>query len=962
LGLPEGTVTFLFTDIEEHTRLWQAYPEDMPEALEAHDCILTTAVREANGHIVKTTGDGLFAVFAAAADAAQAAITAQLALTTYDWGKIGPLKVRMAMNTGEAQTRDEDYFGTAVIRAARLMSAASGGQTLLSGATAALLSDGLPLELSLIDLGRAHLKGLQRPSQVYQLQHSDLPDSFPALSSLVTQRNNLPQQINEFIGREQELAELKLLLSGDNQSDTKHRLVTLLGPGGSGKTRLSIQVASELLTEYADGVWFVDLAPITDPALVPLTAANAVGLQEPGEGTMLDALLELLKEWKCLVIVDNCEHLMEASASFIDIVLRRTSGIQIVASSREALRVTGEIVFNTPPLSTPEDLDPSSFAEWQKFDSLRLFTERAAAVNPAFRLTAENYEAVTEICRRLDGIPLALELAAARVKMLTVEEIVSRLEDRFRLLTDGNRTALPRQRTLRALIDWSWDLLSENERLLLSRLAVFAGGMTLEAVEAVCADESLHTYDILELLGELVGKSLVVARSEQGGSTWYSMLGTIRQYAHERLEESGEYRLIQDRHLDYYLKLGDEAKEGLFGPDQAYWMAHMELELDNLRAALSYALQDDQEAGMQLMTATWQFWAFGYPREGEAWMAQFLAQSEPAVTKLMADALWVHAGLTIGLYDLEHAKALGEKSLELYMQLDDKHGIGLCGFIFGALHYFQGAIEKGREQLLESLAIIQPLGDERETGRILQFLGMLEGDSQNYALALSYLQKSEALFRDLGHLYGIADVLKVRGQMAIWDGHFDEALPLLNESLSLQESLGSRGTNECLQLLGRLHRGLGLYEKALVYAEESVTISQLTGNQMIASWSLVETGFIYFEKGDLEKALGIFLQCPQLFREANAASGIIYTLEGLASLALALDQPDRTIHLLAWAESAREAAQIPRPPVEQADVERALTAARSLVSHEAFAEAYATGEAMTLDEAIAYALETSIAS
>jgi class 3 adenylate cyclase len=481
---PTGTITFLFTDIEGSTRLWEQQPEAMEAALARHDALAADAIQRHEGTLVKHRGEGdsLFAVFARAADAVAAAVALQQALITEPWPAQTVPRVRLALHTGDAVLRDGDYFGPAVNRCARLRAVAHGGQLLLSSATQELVRDALPEGVTLRELGEHRLRDLARPERVFQLLHPDLPADFPPLASLNTLPNNLPQQVTSFIGREKEMAEVRRLLD-------KTRLLTLTGSGGTGKTRVSMQVAADLLEGEGDGVWLVELAPLADPALVPQAVATALGIREEPGKPLSQTLVDFLKPKRLLLLLDNCEHLLAACAELAEQILRHCPGVQILATSREGLNIPGETTYRLPSLSLPDPRQlPSSVEGLTQYEAVRLFIDRATAAVPSFTVTNQNAPAVAQLCVRLDGIPLAIELAAARVKALSVEQINARIADMFRLLTGGSRTALPRQQTLRAAIDWSYDLLSEKEKILLRRLSVFAGGWTLEAAEQVCAD------------------------------------------------------------------------------------------------------------------------------------------------------------------------------------------------------------------------------------------------------------------------------------------------------------------------------------------------------------------------------------------------------------------------------------------------------------------------------------------
>jgi predicted ATPase/class 3 adenylate cyclase len=574
-SLPTGTVTFLFTDIEGSTQLWEQHPDAMRLALARHDASLTAAIQSNHGHVFKTVGDAFCAAFAMAPDAIDAALAAQRHLHALQPSAVPSaaglaLKVRIALHTGAAKVRGGDYFGPALNRVARLLAIAHGGQVLLSGATQELVQDDLPPGSSLRDLGRHRLRDLQRPEQVYQLFAPDLPAHFPPLRSLEAFRHNLPVQLTSFIGRKREMAEVKRLLA-------ESRLLTLTGSGGCGKTRLALQVAADLLEEFPEGVWLVELAPLADPGLVPQAVASVLGLREEPGRSLTATLTDALRARSLLLVLDNCEHLLSACAQLVESLLHACPQLRVLASSREGLGIGGEQTYPVPSLSLPDPQRLPALDELQEYEAVRLFAERAGLSQPRFAVTAANAPSVVQVCRRLDGIPLAIELAAARMKALPVEKIAERLDDCFRLLTGGSRTALPRQQTLRALIDWSYNLLSEPERTLLRRVSVFAGGWTLEAAEAVCAGEAecagappgplpgIKAWEVIDLLTSLVEKSLVMYE-EQGGEARYRLLETVRQYARDRLLETGEAAAVRGRHRDWCLALAERAE-----PETTNW-------------------------------------------------------------------------------------------------------------------------------------------------------------------------------------------------------------------------------------------------------------------------------------------------------------------------------------------------------------------------------------------------------
>lgn len=774
--------------------------------------------------------------------------------------------------------------------------------------------------------------------------------------------HNLPQRLTSFVGREKEIATISDLIS-------QNRLVMLTGVGGIGKTNLCLQVGRTMLDAFPDGVWLVELAPIADPALVAKTTANTLGLRESSERSLisfaretqeseqrsiLQLLLDYLQGKKCLLILDNCEHVIEAAAQFVNTLLQATTGVKVLASSREALGVLGEIPFRVPSLTVPSTHQLAAVNEWHQFDALTLFVERATAVSPEFQVTADNFPSLVQICQRLDGIPLALELAAARVSVLNTAQIATRLDDRFRLLTGGSRTALPRQQTLRALIDWSWELLTAAEQMLLQRLSVFAGGMTLEAVEAVCAGDGLDPYDLLDLLSELVKKSLVLSRREPRQPLRYHLLETIRQYAQERLMVTGQGATFRRHHLDYFMTWAKRVKPELTGPDQVIWLHHLEKELDNMRAALNWARETDCEAGLQLITASWRFWGYGYVGEGEMWLAQLMAKATSLAPAVKAKALQVWAIFNSNLFKNEEARLLLEKSLSLYQTLQDEAEITNSLRLLTLNH---GWIEN-RMALLDLLPRLRNPGYELQLAEALLELGFYEAHQNNYEQAKAFMQESVSLYREIGHLTGLADVLQWSGWVAIWEGAFEAARLPLEESLAIHKQLGERRIFGSLQMLGVLHFKLGNYPLALQYLNESLALTQHSGAIATGYWTFVHLGYAHLRMGDLEEATAIFTKSVGQFNDVQEYMGIVYTLEGVASLAVRREQADRAVRLFAFADGMRVALHDPRPFSEQADVEQDLVAIREMIDEETFTAVYAEGQTMTMEEAIAYALES----
>jgi predicted ATPase/class 3 adenylate cyclase/uncharacterized protein HemY len=921
VDLPTGTVTFLFTDIEGSTKLWEQHPEAMRAALPRHDALLTAIIEKHAGLVVKRQGEGdsLFAVFARPTAAVAAACSLQQALLAEPWPAQTPLRVRVALHTGEAELRERDYYGAAVNRCARLRAVAHGGQVVLSQATAELAQAALPeggrsgATWGLRDLGTHRLKDLQQPEHLFQLRHPSLPAEFPPLRSLEAFAHNLPAQLTSFIGREQAMAQVKQFLSTT-------RLLTLTGSGGCGKTRLALQVAADLLEAYPDGVWLVELAPLADPTLVPQTVASALGVREQPGRPLTETLGDYLKPKALLLILDNCEHLLTACAQLADTLLRNCPRLRVLASSREGLGIGGEQTYRVPSLALPDARHLPPPERLHEFEAVQLFADRARLSQASFAVTPTNAAAVAQVCERLDGIPLAIELAAARVKALPVEKLNERLDDMFRLLTGGSRTALPRQQTLRALIDWSYDLLSSSERALLRRLSVFAGGWTLEAAEAVCAGDGVEEWEVLDLLTSLVEKSLVLYE-ERGGEGRYRLLETVRQYARDRLLEAGEAAAVRGRHRDWCLALAEEAEPKLGGPEQVVWLDRLEREHDNLRAALAWTgAQGECEVGLRLGWALWGFWVVrGYVGEGREHLARLLAlPGAEARTAARAGALNGAGWLAHRQGEYGAARALIAESLAIFRELGDKRGIARSLINLGFMACEQGDYGAARAHLEESLAIARERGDKQGIAWSLLRLGEVTYDQGEYGAARAHLEESLAMFRELESKWGIAWTLLRLGEVAYDQGEYGAARAHLEESLAIHRERGDKGgIATALGSLGRMAHDQGDYGAARALLEEGLAIFRALGHKL----------------------------------------GIAQNLEGLAALAVAQAHSERAARLFGAAEGLREATGAPLPPADRAEHDRPVAAVRTALGEEAFASAWAEGRAMSLEAVIQYALE-----
>jgi predicted ATPase/class 3 adenylate cyclase len=781
-----AVTTYLFTDIEGSTRLWETEPDKMRPALARHDAIVRTCVESNRGTVVKMSGDGVHAVFADPLDAVRATLELQRTLADLDPTESVALQVRCGMHAGVDERRDNDFFGSGVNRAARIMSVAHGGQVLLSQAVAALVGDRLPDGVSLRDLGSVRLRDLANPERVYQVVHPQLRQDFPALRSLEARPNNLPQQVSSFVGREREVAEAKKHLS-------QSRLLTLLGIGGLGKTRLSLQVAAEVLDDYPDGVWFVDLAPMTDERLVPQAVASVLGVKEEAGRPVLEALVKYVRDRKLLLILDNCEHLLHACAELSVQLLQSGPDLKILASSREHLHVKGETTYPVPPLSVPDPNAEITLEALTQFEAVRLFVERARAVQPGFQVTQTNAKTVADICQRLDGIPLAIELASARVRALSAEEIATRLSDRFGLLTRGDRTALPRQQTLRASIDWSYDLLTDHERALLRRLSVFAGGWTLEAAEAVGADGDVETADVLDLLTNLVEKSLVTLEAE---GERYRLLETVRKYAQERLDESDERDQACARHLAFYVDLAEKAMPELLGPTQAAWVGRLDLERENLIAAHAWCdrAKDGAQLGLRLVHSAKRYWLNrGLLGLRHRLTVEALARPGAQERSLARCQALFSAG-QVCCFMGRFGEAIGylEECLSIARELDDKGRIAAALQYLGMASLGEGDLASARGHLEEGLALAQVQGDKRELAAAFNNLAQLDRAEGSLEAAEPLYEKVLALANELGDRETIAVALLNLAMVAVGRRSADRARTMLLEVIEIAEETGSK--------------------------------------------------------------------------------------------------------------------------------------------------------------------------
>jgi predicted ATPase/class 3 adenylate cyclase len=872
---PTGTVTFLFTDIEGSTKLWEDNASAMQAALAHHDELLRWVVEERGGYVFKTVGDAFCCAFPTALDALEAALEIQRKLFSSEWEQIGTLKVRMALHTGVAEVRGGDYFGPPVNRVARLLSAAHGGQVLLSLSTEELVGDQLPAGTSLRDLGEHRLKDLFRPERVFELSTPGLPSEFPPLRTLDVYRNNLPPQPTSLIGREKEVAEVcERLLRPEV------RLLTLTGAGGTGKTRLGLQAAAELTQEFKEGVFFVSLAAIRDPELVVGAVAGTLGVKEAGGQALLESLEDYLREKRILLVVDNFEHLLEA-APVVTELLSAAPNLNVLATSRISLRLYGEHEYSVPPLALPDPERSPSVESLTHYEAVRLFMERAQAAKADFSVTNENAPAVAEICYRLDGLPLAIELAAARIKVLSPQKMLARLSNRLQLLTGGARDLPERQRTLRSTIEWSYGLLEEGEKLLFARLSVFAGGCTLEAIEAICNAEGVVRVDVLDAVVSLVDKSLLRQEEGVGGEPRFYMLETIHEYAREKLEESGEAEELRRLHAQYFLSLAEEAKPRINEAERDLWRSRLEREHGNLRAALRWAMDsEDSWTALRLADALFWFWFHrGYWKEGRGGLEEALGL--PGASTPTA----------------ERAEALA--------------GVGI--------------------------------------------LAWLQGD---HDVARSRLEESVTLCRNLQYRYGLVHSLHFLSMEMLGRGDTTAARSMAEESVEIARA-GEGGFDLAIVLanLGLAAHTQNDYAVARSVLRECIEICRNIGDNWLLSLPYRHLGYMELRDGNYEQATALFKEGLSALRDVKEKWFIARSVETLAISSAMQGDYVRAARLFGAGETLREAVGASVQEFYRPDYDRGIVAAREGTDEAAWEEARAQGRAMTLDEAVSYALE-----
>jgi predicted ATPase/class 3 adenylate cyclase len=858
--LPTGTVTFMFTDIEGSTRLLERLGERYEDVQGRHDAIIRSAIAVGDGRELSTEGDSFFAVFPTPAGAVRGAVHAQRELAGTAWPDGADVQVRMGLLTGDGTLGGGNYLGLDVNRAARIGAAAHGGQVLLSSATAALVERNLPAGTRLQDLGQHRLKDLSQPEHLHQVLIEGLEQDFLPPRTLDARPNNLPAQITRFIGRSGEIARIRELLA-------EHRLVTLTGPGGTGKTRLGLEVAAEALTDLRDGVFFVDLSGLTDSELVPEQIAGALRVRAEPERAVLDSLEDHLREKELLLVLDNFEQVLDAGPSVLESLLRAAPGVKTLVTSRVPLHLYGEQEYPVLPLGLA---DPSQVGELDalvRTEAVALFAERAAAVRPDFSVTAENARIVAEITARLDGLPLAIELAASRVKLLSPEQLLQRLERRLPLLSAQDRNVPERQRTLRRTIEWSYELLDEAERRMFWRLSVFVGGADLEAVDAVANSDGELRPNTLDGLTSLVDKNILRSVDASAGERRFTMLETIREYGLERLAGSGEESDIRRRHAEHWVQVGERVSEALVGPQQAASTQRLDRDHENFRSALSWARQSSEaELGLRLAAALREYWHLGgHLREGGRWFEELLALPGAAErTVLRARALTAAAEVSSWTGEREAYFRRADEAVSIYRELGDPQGIADALEELGVAQMQAGRFAVARADLEEARDLHIGLGHRQKAGECAMALGMLAAMEGRLDQAGGLFEDGLTTFRDLGDPYWTAFAERMVGGKDRLDGKYDSAESHYRVSLSMSRQHDLPIMATALYAFADLALARGQHTRALRLAGASDALSARLGEDKSMEMSMI---------GDVRAAATSFLgkdAADSLYEEGRA--------------------------------------------------------------------------------------------
>ncbi|MDP9484058.1 MAG: tetratricopeptide repeat protein [Chloroflexota bacterium] len=906
---PTGTVTLVFTDIEGSTGLLQALGDRYPEVLAEHHRLIREAFARHGASERGSAGDGLYFVFHGARAAVQAAVDGQLAIAGHDWPDGIAIRDRMGLHTGEPRNASEGYVGLDVHRAARICAAGHGGQILISQTTRDLIAEELRPPLGVVDLGAHRLRSLDGQQRLYQVSGPGLARDFPPPRTSDAPRNNLKLEVTSFIGRERELEQASRILEHSS-------ILTLTGPGGVGKTRVGLRLARVLMDQFEDGAWVVDCGALTDPDFVLPSVVSTIGLTESAGRPLLAAIVDYLKSKRLLLVLDDADPVLAECAELAGALARSCSAVRVVVTSREALGVPGEAILPIASLGTPEVGSTVDARDLGTVDACRLFVERASAVQPTFGLTDQNARSVAQLCRRLDGIPLAIELAAARVRALPVEQIAARLDDRFRLLTGGSRASVARHQTLRATIDWSYDLLTEPERAVLRRLSVFAGGAALDAAESVCAGDPVEPFEILDVLGRLVEKSLIFT-DPTASEARFRLLETVREYARGRLVEEGEGDATLRRHRDWYLRLVDEASPGFFhGPEPIEWLQRIDREHDDIRAVLEWCLDQPGEGrwGLRIAAGLWRYWEIrGYLAEGRGWLERMVEAAGDDVSPLRADALTGAGTLALMQGDFRAASTFHESSLAVHRQIGDPQSIAYAANNLANAALQLGDHARARALYEEAVTLTSELGDKRG-----------------------------AAFGSIN----LADVVTRQGDLAA-------ARALHGEILVIIRELGDRWMEAfALDSFARATSLAGDREAARSLHGDALAILEEMGDRRGVARVMTHLAALALSDGETAQARGLFRQSLAIRQDLGDMPGLASAMENLAG-AIAIEDAEAAARLHGAAESLREAIRAMVPPQAAATHDQTLADLEARLGTERLETARREGRLMTPNEALA---------
>jgi predicted ATPase/class 3 adenylate cyclase/DNA-binding CsgD family transcriptional regulator len=956
--LPKGTVTMLFTDIAGSTQLLQQLGDRYTRILTTCQQLLRAVFQQWNGYEVDTQGDAFFVAFARATDAVAAAVAAQRSLAAHSWPAGVEMRVRMGLHTGEPERSVEGYVGLDVHFAARLLSAAHGGQVLLSRTTQELVQHDLPEGVSIRDVGVYHLKDFRDSKRLFQLVIANLPADFPPLRTLDIRLNNLSVQLSSLIGREQEVSEAAALLQ---RSDV--RLVTLTGMGGIGKTRLGLRVATELLDTFTDGIYFVSLAAVTEPGMVIGTIAHLLGLQHQHVGQRLptehmEYVKAYLHDKYLLLLLDNFEQVVSA-APYLTELLTACPHLKILVTSRTVLHIQGEHEFPVLPLALPKRTQLAAHEDLSQYAAVALFLERALAIKPDLVVTEANLQAIAAICVHLDGLPLAIELAAARSKLFPPRALLQRMTHRLDVLTSGVQDVPARQRTLRNTIAWSYNLLDALEQQLFRRISVFVGSYTLEAVESLYDALADDTGQVLDGVTSLIDNSLLLQIEREGEEPRLVMLETIREYGLEALASSGEEETIRKAHAMYHLALAEKAEPELVGPQQAEWLNRLEREHDNLRAALQWLVErgedrNNLELALRLGTSLRNFWVIRGPSsEGRDFLEQALAASEGVAASVRAKALFVAANLAFIQSDYDRAEGWCQQSLTLFRELEDRSGIAYALYLLAWLG--RGDINVDIALVEEALVLFKEIGEREFVAWSFYTLAYLDSLRGEYARAFTLMEESLARHKEIGNKRGIAFSLIYLAQIRFVSQRDLESMPaFLDESLTLFAELDDKdGLVLSGSLRGQIALSQGDAAQARMLFEESLLLYREMGSRQGAAEVLCQLAQTATLRGDDVAANSFYEEGLTIARAMNLKRLIASCLEGMAEVGAKQGKCIWAAQLGGAAEVLREAVHVPIPFINRANYERAITAVRSRLGEKVFASAWAQGRTMTLEQLLA---------